>query len=259
MVGRNGSRVLLLLAASFAVPAQDAGITHTAASPHAVLRAVPLNAVQWTNGFWADRSTLCRRSMISDMWKVLQMPDNGAAFDNFLIAAGRKSGPSRTTVFGDGDFYKWLEAVAHVYASSRSPELDRLMDEVIAVIAQAQAADGYISTPIQIPGKPRWQRFGDHELYNMGHLMTAAAIHYRATGKRTLLDVARKNADYLYGVFQPRPKELAHFCFNPSQIMGLVELYRSTGEKRYLELAGIFVDMRGSSPEARTITRHARR
>jgi len=186
--------------------------------------------------------------MITEMWKVLQIPDNGASFHNFLIAAGRKQGPSGTTVFGDGDFYKWLESVAHVYATTHEPELDRQMDEIIAVIAQAQAADGYLSTPIQISGKQRWQRFGDHELYNMGHLMTAAAIHHRATGKSTLLAVARKNADYLYRLFQPRPKELAHFCFNPSQIMGLTELYRATGEKRYLELAGIFVDMRGSQP-----------
>lgn len=239
---------LLLGLAALTCVAQDEGITHTSRSPHAALKAVPLNAVRWTTGFWADRAILCRRSMLSDMWKVLQIPDNGAAYDNFLIAAGRKSGPSGSTVFGDGDFYKWLEAVAHVYSSSRSPELDRRMDEVIAVIAAAQAPDGYISTPIQIPGKARWQRFGDHELYNMGHLMTAAAIHHRATGKTTLLDVARKNADYLYGVFKPQPKELAHFCFNPSQIMGLVELYRSTGEKRYLELARIFVEMRGSQP-----------
>jgi len=241
---------LISLALLCATPgyAQKSGITDTSGSPHAVVRAVPLNAVQWTDGFWADRFSQCRRSMISDMWKVLQIPDNGAAFDNFLIAAGRKQGPNGTTVFGDGDFYKWLEAVAHAYAATASPELDRQMGEIISVIAQAQAPDGYISTPIQITGKKRWQRFGDHELYNMGHLMTAAAIHYRATGKKTLLDVARRNADYLYTVFQPRPKELAQFCFNPSQIMGLVELYRSTGEKRYLELAGIFVDMRGSQP-----------
>jgi uncharacterized protein len=241
-----GASIALFVA--LAGQCQTAGITDTSKSPHAVLRAIPLNSVRWTGGFWGERFDLCRRSMIPDMWRVLQIPDNGASIHNFLVAAGREEGRSRTTPFGDGDFYKWLESVAHVYAATRAPELDRQMDEVIGVIAQAQAADGYISTPIQIGSKKRWERFGNHELYNMGHLMTAAAIHYRATGKRTLLDVARKNADYLYRVFEPRPKELAHFCFNPSQIMGLVELYRATGEKRHLELAGIFVDMRGSQP-----------
>jgi DUF1680 family protein len=94
----------------------------------------------------------------------------------------------------------------------------------------------------------RWQNLNQHELYNMGHMLTAACIHYRATGKQDFLNIARKTADYLYQVFQPRPPELAHFCFNPSQIMGLVELYRTTGEKKYLELAEVFVDMRGSRP-----------
>jgi DUF1680 family protein len=82
----------------------------------------------------------------------------------------------------------------------------------------------------------------------MGHLLTAACIHHRATGKDSFLSVARKLADYLYGVFQPRPKHLALYGWNPSNIMGLVELYRTTGDKRYLELADIFVTMRGSVP-----------
>ncbi|MFW6163472.1 MAG: glycoside hydrolase family 127 protein, partial [Planctomycetota bacterium] len=82
----------------------------------------------------------------------------------------------------------------------------------------------------------------------MGHLLTAACIHHRATGKDSFLAVARKLADYLYGVFQPRPKRLALYGWNPSNIMGLVELYRETDEKRYLKLADIFVTMRGSAP-----------
>jgi uncharacterized protein len=87
-----------------------------------------------------------------------------------------------------------------------------------------------------------------HELYNMGHLLTAACIHHRVTGKNNFLNVARKLADHLCTVFEPRPKELAHFCFNPSNIMGVAELYRTTGDERYLRLAGIFVTMRGSQP-----------
>jgi uncharacterized protein len=82
----------------------------------------------------------------------------------------------------------------------------------------------------------------------MGHLLTAACIHHRVTGKNNFLDVARKVADYLYTVFEPRPKELAHMDFNPSNIMGAAELYRTTGERKYLHLAGIFVTMRGSQP-----------
>jgi hypothetical protein len=228
--------------------AAERGITNTSASPHVTMRSVGMTDVRWTAGFWADRFELCRKVVAPGLWEDLQLPNNGASYRNFLIAAGIERGRSGTTWWGDGDFYKWLETIAHLYATTRDPALDKRMDELIAVIAKAQAADGYISTPIQIGGLPRWSNLNHHELYNMGHLITAACIHFRASGKDNFLKIAVHNADYLYKVFQPRPKELAHFCFDPSQIMGLVELYRTTGEKRYLELAGIFVDMRGSQP-----------
>jgi DUF1680 family protein len=139
--------------------------------------------------------------------------------------------------------------MARIYALTRDEALDRKMDEWIARIARTQADDGYLGTQTQFdPDKKRWGMRNYHEMYNMGHLLTAAAVHCQATGKTTLLDVARRTADYLHRTFQPRPKELAHFGWNPSNIMGLVDLYRVTGERRYLELAGIFVDMRGSQP-----------
>jgi DUF1680 family protein len=82
----------------------------------------------------------------------------------------------------------------------------------------------------------------------MGHLMTAACDHHRATGKDNYLDIAVRTGDYLYDLFSPRPKELAHFGFNPSNVMGAVDLYRTTRDPKYLKLAGIFVDTRGSVP-----------
>ena len=99
------------------------------------------------------------------------------------------------------------------------------------------------------PAKERWQNVHHHELYNAGHCFTAAAVHCEATGKRNLLEVAVRLADYLCGVFLPTPPALANFGFNPSQIVGLVDLYRVTGERRYLELAGVFVSNRGSEPD----------
>ncbi|NUQ02203.1 MAG: glycoside hydrolase family 127 protein, partial [Armatimonadetes bacterium] len=126
----------------------------------------------------------------------------------------------------------------------------RELDELIELFGMAQAADGYLSTQVQlIPGR---RRFGEriyHELYNMGHFLTAACVHHAATGKETMLDLARKMADYLDRVFSPRPPELAHFGWNPSNIMGLVDLYRATAEPRYLELAELFVSLRGSAPD----------
>jgi DUF1680 family protein len=183
------------------------------------------------------------------MREALLDPSNSARLDNFRVGAGLEEGEHRGTNWSDGDCYKWLEAMAHMYAQTKDAVVDAEMDYWIGLIAATQEPDGYINTQIQLnPQKKRWDQRIHHELYNLGHLMTAAAVHYQATAKRNFLDVACKAADYLYLVFQPRPRELAHYGFNPSNIMGCVDLYRVTGEPRYLELAGIFVDMRGSEP-----------
>jgi DUF1680 family protein len=100
---------------------------------------------------------------------------------------------------------------------------------------------------VQLTEKERWQRREHHELYNMGHLLTAACVHHRVTGKDSFLRIATKLGDYLYRTFQPRPAELAHYGWNPSNIMGLVDLYRASGDSRYLDVAQTFVDMRGSA------------
>lgn len=218
-------------------------------SPHARVWPLPLTAVRWSEGFWQERFELCRRTIIPGVREAMLDSSNSARLGNFRVGAGIEPGKHEGVNWSDGDCYKWIEAVAHIYAVTRESELDAEMDHWIGLIARTQAPDGYINTQIQLnPQKKRWERRLHHELYNMGHLITAACVHHAATGKTSFLEVAIKAADYLYSVFQPRPKALAHFGFNPSNIMGLVDLYRSTGEARYLELAGIFVDMRGSEP-----------
>ena len=223
-------------------------LTDTSRSPNVAVHSLDMNAVKWNGGFWADRFDLAYRTIIPSMWKVVNMTDNGCSFVTFLIAAGAPLELNYATSYSDGDFYKWIESLAHIYAVTGDPDLDRRMDEVIAVISKAQSPDGYISTPLQIRNAKRFQNLLDHELYNMGHLMTAAVIHRRATGKDNFLTLARKTADYLYDTFSQRPPELAHVDFNPSQIMALVEMYRETRERKYLELAHIYIDNRGSQP-----------
>jgi uncharacterized protein len=223
-------------------------LVNTSASPHVKFQNLDLDAVRWTGGFWSQRFELCREVTIPTMLQVMQKPDNSANFQNLKVAAGLAEGKFFGNNWSDGDCYKWIEAAAAVYGVTGDPELDRTMDHWIDVIAKAQAPDGYISTQIQLTDVQRWQEVKYHELYNMGHLLTAACIHHRVTGKDNFLGVARKLGDYLCETFLPRPKELAHFGFNPSNIMGAAELYRTTGDPKYLRLAKTFVDMRGSAP-----------
>jgi len=218
-------------------------------SPHLVQRPVGIGDAKWTEGFWADRFELCHRVVIPNMRQAMEDDRNGAVLGNFRVGAKLEKGGHRGTNWSDGDCYKWLEAQAWLYAVTRDPELDRQMDYWIDLIARTQADDGYIGTQTQLnPEKNRWEQRIYHELYNHGHLMTAAAVHKAATGKGAFVAIACKLADYLDRTFGPRPKELAHFGWNPSNIMGLVDLYRVTGEKRYLDLAGVFIDMRGTTP-----------
>ena len=229
--------VLVLLVSVLSCEAQAAAAEPSKESREAgfyasaALRPAGMTSVRWTKGFWADRYALCRDTVVPEMKKALLASENTARLVNFRIAAGLEKGSHQGTDWSDGDCYKWIEAMAWLYAINRDPGLDREMDAWIELIAKTQAPDGYISTQVQLdPTKKRWENLHHHELYNMGHLLTAASVHAQATGKGNFLGVARKVADYLDGVFSPRPPELAHMDFNPSHIMGLMDLYRATGE-----------------------------
>lgn len=229
---------------------QGRGITATAQSPYARLSSPDLGAVEWTGGFWAERFRVCKDSMITGMWNLFIDPAISHAFRNFQIAAGLDTGQHEGPPFMDGDFYKWLEAVAAVYAVTKDQKLDSLMDQVITVIGKAQRKDGYIHTPLIISerdhtaGAREFQDTLGFEAYNMGHLMTAACIHYRATGKTSLLKIAEKAADFLCTYFKNASPDLARSAICPSHYMGLVELYRTTRDAKYLELAKKLIDIR---------------
>ncbi len=243
--------VLALLAGSTGAFAQSKALTNTSASPYAKLSSLDMGAVNWTKGFWADRFQVCRDTMIPNLWKVYTDPKVSHAYRNFEIAAGLDTGSHSGPPFHDGDFYKLFEGVASMYTMTRDPKLDALMDKTIAVIAKAQRADGYIHTPTLIAQKndpENAKAFADRlnfETYNLGHLMTAGCVHYRATGKRTLLNVAIKATDYLYKFYKTASPELARNAICPSHYMGVVEMYRTTRDPKYLELSKNLIDIRG--------------
>ncbi len=227
------------------MPSQDgaAGPVDTARSPHARLQTLAHRNVAITGGFWGQRQATNRQVSLRHGFRMLEEWGN---FDNLRLAAGLVQGKQyRGYVFQDSDVYKWLEAVAFELANRPDAELRAMGDQTIALVAAAQAPDGYLDSHYQV-AEPngRWVHLDyGHELYCAGHLFQAAVAWHRATGEARLLDVARRLADHIDSVFGPtkRPGTPGH----PEVEMGLVELYRETGEPRYLALAQFFVDQRG--------------
>jgi DUF1680 family protein len=242
--------VCLLVLPGLAISQQKA-LVNTSRSAFAPLTSVDMGDVQWTSGFWAERFSVCRNAMVPHLWKTYTDPAVSHSFKNFEIAAGIDTGAHSGPPFHDGDFYKLLEAVASLYAVTKDSRLDALMDSVIPVIAASQRGDGYIHTPVMIARRNKAagvKEFEDRlnfETYNMGHLMTAACVHYRATGKTTLLNIAIKAADYLDHFYKTASPELARNAICPSHYMGVVELYRATNNPAYLQLAKNLINIRG--------------
>ena len=245
------------------------GLTDMSHSQQAKMRNTPLGAVRWTGGFWGDRFQVLSQTTIWDMWNTWNDPDVSHGFRNFEVAAGTVEGVHHGPPFHDGDMYKWLEACATVYAVTKDPKLDALMDKFIEQVALAQRNDGYIHTPVVISERNAGidSHAGDHtnigieigsdhkkafasrlnfETYNLGHLMTAGIVHKRATGKTTLFDCGRKAADFLYNFLTNDAAELSRNAICPSHYMGAAEMYRETGDQKYLTLAKGLIAIRDS-------------
>ena len=265
------------LMAAVPVMAQS-GLTDMSNSQQAIMTNTPLGSVKWTGGFWADRFNVMSTTGIWSMWDTWNTPwetidamglhgSNG--FRNFEVAAGTVKGKHHGPPFHDGDMYKWLEACATIYAITKDPKLDALMDKFIEQVALAQRADGYIHTPVVISernagidshantenaagieiGKDQKHAFASRlnfETYNLGHLITAGIIHKRATGKTTLFDCGRKAADFLYNFLTNDAAELSRNAICPSHYMGAAEMYRETGDAKYLTLAKGLIAIRDS-------------
>lgn len=263
---------LALLASSlcFGAFAQTGGLTDMSQSKYAKMANTGLASVQWTDGFWGDRFNVYSKTSVQSMWNTWNNPDISHGFRNFEIAAGVCEGEHWGPPFHDGDMYKWMEGVASVYAITKDPELDKLMDHFIEHVVKSQRADGYIHTPVIIEERNKGidthsgqkqtvigTKVGaedekgafanrlNFETYNLGHLMMAGIVHRRATGKTTLFDAAVKATDFLCHFYETASAELARNAICPSHYMGVVEMYRATGNPRYLELSKNLIDIRG--------------
>ncbi|MDZ7346038.1 MAG: glycoside hydrolase family 127 protein, partial [candidate division KSB1 bacterium] len=218
------------------------------------IRPLPFTAVEVQDTFWRGRMETVIKETIPHAFR--QSEETGR-IRNFMAASGLISAKFEGDFgFNDSDVYKIIEGAAYALSLHYDAELDAYLDRLISYIAAAQEDDGYLYTAWTLkaresnPGiyccynEKRWDNLrSSHELYNVGHLYEAAAAHFQATGKRTLLDVALKNADFLCETFGP--DKLQDYPGHQEVEIGLVKLYRLTGKEKYLNLARFFLDLRG--------------
>ncbi len=224
--------------------ARRSRVVDTSASPHARLRPLPLADVRLSDGFWEPRRRINRRETLPSQYEHLE---ETGRLDNFRRASGKIAVPFRGLYFNDSDVYKWLEAASWSLATDPDPDLERMVDAAITEIADAQRPDGYLNTYFTFErAHERWTDFDLHEMYCAGHLIQAAVAHFRATGARRLLDVAVRFADHICHLFGPEEEGKRPAVDGHEEIeMALVELFRATGDRRYLYQARYFVDARG--------------
>ena len=219
-------------------------VVDTRSSPHAKLRPVPLGSVTLSDTFWAPRRRINRDVTLPTQFQHLEETDR---LNNFRRVSGKSDAPFVGIYFNDSDVYKWLEAASWTLAEGPNLELTAMVDTAIAEVAAAQREDGYLNTYFELEREnERWTNFDLHEMYCAGHLFQAAVAHYRATGERSLLDVATRFADHICDTFGPKSEGKREAVDGHEEVeLGLVELYRATGERRYLGQAQYFVEARG--------------
>lgn len=222
------------------------------------VQPVPFTAVHFTDLFWAPKLETNRVATIPTAFSKCE--ESGRMY-NFERAAAVLRGEKITDrkppgyPFDDTDPYKVMEGASFALAVQPDAKSDAYLDQLIALIASAQEADGYLYTtrtidpqhPHPWAGTQRWVKDPDlsHELYNAGHLFEAACAHYQATGKTNFLNVARREADLLVKTFGPATNQLHLTPGHEIVEMGLAKLYRVTGDTNYLALAKYFLDARG--------------
>ena len=224
------------------------------------IRSAEMTKVRVTRGFWFDRLETNRLvTLKADLAKCNETP----RIANFTNAANRAAGTFGGLPFDDSDVYKVMEGAAYIYAQHPDPKLREYVDWFISQVAKAQEADGYLYTARTLAfyfgkketgeidygwmGPDRFSRLeSSHELYNVGHMYEAAVAWYQSTGERNFLDVAVRNADFVYRTFGPEPYKLHDVPGHQEIELALVKLYRVTGETRYLDLAQYFLETRGN-------------
>ncbi len=209
------------------------------------LQPLGLKEITIEGGYWAHRQELNRDAIIPH---CLYWEEKEGWINNFSAQLrGTLSAERRGREFSDSDVYKLLEAITWELGRQPNPELEARYDEIVELIAKCQQPDGYLNTKFGNPGqRPRYVNLEmGHELYNYGHLIQAAVARLR-TGNGSddlLVKIALRAADHVCDMFGPQG--IQSVGGHPEIEVALAELYRATGEKRYLDQALLFIDRRG--------------
>jgi DUF1680 family protein len=224
------------------MPDEHRFVVDTSASPHAALRPVGPQQVRVTDTFWEPR---LRRNREVTIPAEHQQCETTGALQNFQRAARSVGGSFSGRYYSDSDVYKWLEAASWTLLTDATPQLRAQVDEVIKLVSAAQDSDGYLNTYFSVERVgERWTDLDvRHEMYCIGHLVAAAVAHTRATGETSLLDVAERASGLIAQRYAPGT--VPGTCGHPGLEMSLVELYRTTGDGRWLDLATWQLDSRG--------------
>lgn len=218
---------------------------------------VNIQNVKLTDAFWLP---IIKKVQEKTIEYAIHKCEEEGRLDNFLIAGGKMNGTVKGQMpFDDTDVYKIIEGASNTLISEPNPKLETLLDSLISIVKIGQEKDGYLTTWRTInPAKPpapwvpviegkRWESLQiSHELYNSGHMIEAAVVHYQATGKRNFLDIAIKNADLLVRTFGDGPTQVHGVPGHQIVETGLVNLYQITNNKAYLNLAKYYLDNRGN-------------
>jgi DUF1680 family protein len=222
------------------LPWRDQGVLNLANSPYAKLHSVPVRAVTIEEGFWSKRRKTNVDSSIPTMRDELLQHGR---MDNFRRLVGKSSEPQKGPMYSDSDIYKWVEAVGFALQTSDLPDVHNQTAAMIKEVVAVAEPSGYINT--YYVGDRASQRMQQHtqevghELYNLGHMLQGAIAYYRATGDTTLMDAGAKMVDgFLIPNYGPGDGKNPIISGHPEIEMSLIELYRTTGRKQYVDLAG---------------------